>query len=95
MKTLEFCRQEIDRIDLEMAQLFEQRLALVSEIAEIKSLMNVPILDEQRENRVLKRVRQAVKDPELKADFENIMRQIMSISRRRQKEILEGRTNHG
>ena len=55
MKTLEECRQEIDRIDREMARLFEQRMQTVAQVIEYKKSVGMPILDSAREAAVIEK----------------------------------------
>jgi chorismate mutase len=71
-------RREIDTIDQQMLQLLKQRLAIVREIANLKTREKLPIRDTKRETVILDNV--AVKaeklglDPELaKRFFRNII----------------------
>ncbi|MBQ1675051.1 MAG: chorismate mutase, partial [Oscillospiraceae bacterium] len=49
MDKLELSRQEIDRIDREIAALFCRRMEAVRDIASYKRSHGLPILDSQRE----------------------------------------------
>ena len=51
--SLENARKEINRIDKEMAKLFEERMGCAKVIAEYKKERGLPILDEQREKEIV------------------------------------------
>lgn len=55
MTTLEEKRQEIDRIDRDMADLFRRRMACAEEIGRYKKLHDLPVLDSSREQDLLRR----------------------------------------
>ena len=65
MKTLEECRQEIDRIDREMARLFEQRMQTVAQVIEYKKSVGMPILDSAREAAVIEKNSAYIQDAQL------------------------------
>lgn len=47
-------RQEIDKVDSQLAELFNKRMELCSQVAEYKKQANLPTLDLAREEEVLK-----------------------------------------
>ena len=53
MRTLEELRVEIDRIDQQMVQLFEERMQVVAEVMAVKKAAGLPILDASREEAVV------------------------------------------
>ena len=63
--SLENARKEINRIDKEMAKLFEERIGCAKVIAEYKKERGLPILDEQRENEIINIRRDLHRIPEL------------------------------
>ena len=78
MQKLNDYRKDIDKIDEQMLQLFEKRLTIVKQIADLKNQQNLPIRDTKRESTILDDI--AVKsenlglDPELaKRFFRNII----------------------
>ena len=48
--------QEIDRIDSQISELFEKRMALVLDVAKLKEQNNLPVLNAAREREILTRV---------------------------------------
>lgn len=52
---LEELRKEIDKIDSEMAILFEKRMEVVKKIIEYKKNNNISILDIKRESEIIKK----------------------------------------
>lgn len=54
-------RIEIDEIDAAIVDLLNQRTAIAKEIALVKLGAGLPVLDEQREDEVLRRISQANK----------------------------------
>lgn len=73
-------RDDIDRIDAEIASLLNKRMELSGEIAKYKMNHDIPVLDTGREAQVLSKV-----DPDLK----DIYIKIMEKSKEKQKMILE------
>ncbi|MCX5774406.1 MAG: chorismate mutase [Fusobacteria bacterium] len=55
MKDLNYYREEIEKIDCEMAKLFESRLLISKEIAKIKHLEGREITDKEREIQLLEK----------------------------------------
>ena len=47
-------RRELDKIDREILELLKKRIETVSEITNIKKTLNLPVVDEEREEEVLK-----------------------------------------
>ena len=43
-------RKQIDKVDKQMAKLFEERMDIVKHIGNYKKEHNLPILDKEREN---------------------------------------------
>ena len=53
MNILEKAREDINRIDSEIAHLFEERMAAVASVAAYKAENGLPILDAKREREVI------------------------------------------
>lgn len=84
MDPLTQCREEIDRIDAQMIALFERRMAVAREIAEIKKRANMPVLQAGREKAVLDKCREQLKDKALWPSAQKFMQYIMQLSREEQ-----------
>ncbi len=61
--TLENIRNEIDKIDNELIELFNERMKLSKQVAEEKKGSNTPIFNATREKEILKRVSDQVDEP--------------------------------
>ena len=69
MTELEQYRQEIDRIDGELVQLFLQRMAVTGKVGEYKQREGIPVLDAGREKQVIAAKTALTDDPARKADL--------------------------
>lgn len=81
MKNLEELRFQIDDIDKSIVKLFERRMNIVSKVGEIKRENKLPILNTQREEEVIKKNVNYLKDRELKPYLEEFYKKIMSLSK--------------
>ncbi len=88
MKNLEELRREIDRIDRELLELFEERMELCSQVADYKRSVGMPILDVNREREVLAAKMELLENSELKDEVYSFFSGIMAISRNLQKQRL-------
>lgn len=88
MKDLSEIRVEIDAIDEQIVALFEQRLELVTQVAEYKMAAGKPVLDRQREADKLSRLSALAKGGFSKKSIRELFEQIMSICRKRQYQLL-------
>jgi len=55
--TIDDIRQEIDRLDDELLQIFNQRAALALKIGELKKVHNLPIYDPSREKKIFDKMK--------------------------------------
>ena len=62
MKTIEELRQEINKIDEEMASLFNKRMEVAKDIALYKKENNLPIFDKERELQLLNKNLEYIQD---------------------------------
>ena len=53
MDKLELLRKEIDDIDMQLVELFEKRMETVLKVGEYKAKKNLPILSKSREEEVI------------------------------------------
>lgn len=90
METLDEIRREIDEVDAKIAELFLRRMRAVREVAAYKKERGLPILDEAREEAVLRRNCARVSDDELRGYYFTFQRDVMDISRAYQQKLLSG-----
>lgn len=88
MDKLAKAREEIDRIDREMAELFCRRMQTVREVAAYKKENGLPILDAAREEEVIRRGAALVSDHELREYYTRFLRAEMALSREWQADLL-------
>ena len=95
MDQLQRARAEIDRIDGELARLFEARMAAAAEIAACKQARGLPVRDPAREAEVLARNSARIKDPALRLHFAALLERLMAESRAYQTELLSPQCSEG
>ncbi len=81
---LDKIRQELDEIDRQLVALYEQRLKTCDLVADYKIEQSKPVLDAAREEQKLAAVSSLVQSSYDKRAVEELYRQIMTASRRRQ-----------
>ena len=91
MNELEQARQEINRIDREMARLFEERMNAVSGIAAYKKEKGLPVHDPVREAAMIERNRALIADPSVEADYVEFLKSVIRVSCARQEALIRGR----
>ena len=74
-------RNQIDKIDSSLLSLFENRMEVVLKIAEYKKKNNMAILNEAREEVVIKKNLDLVKNKDLFSEVEEFFKSVMEISR--------------
>ncbi len=89
MDLLEQARRDINEIDEEMAELFVRRMKAVETVAEHKRAHGLPVLDEAREEAVIRRGAMRVEDDLLRSYYVNFIKSNMAISRAYQHRLLE------
>lgn len=89
---LEEIRQEIDTIDEELVKLFVRRMKAVEQVAASKHDTGKPVRDPVREQAILERVGKAV-GPGYEEAAKRLFSSLMSISRERQQDLLNGEKN--
>ncbi len=83
-------REEITRIDKEMAQLFERRMQAARQVAEYKQENGMPIFDASREQFLIDKNTAYIEDADLRGYYIDFLKSNMNISKAYQKKILEG-----
>ena len=86
---LEKQRAEIDAIDREIVALFERRMQVVVEVAQIKKENGMAILDANREKEVIQKVQSYLKDATLKEELAQVFEVMMKVSKDYQRKQLE------
>ncbi len=81
---LELLRGQLDEVDKELVPLFERRMNLVQQVAEVKQKNNMAVLDAKREQAILDRVAAATA-PELRGEASLLMRTLLALSKSRQR----------
>ncbi len=78
-------RKEIDETDRELARLIRKRFAIADKIAEHKEKAGMPVLDLEREQEVIGRVKAIARQEGIdEVATESIFREIIAQSRKRQ-----------
>ncbi|EHR35013.1 chorismate mutase [Helcococcus kunzii] len=85
---LEKQREKIDEIDKEIVRLFEERMKVVVEVAQIKKENNLEIFDSSRENLVIEKVQKYLENEKLKKYLEEFYKDLMNLSKKYQKDII-------
>ncbi len=83
--SLEDLRREIDEADTRIVQLIAERISIAQEIGKEKKRQGTQLEDRERERKVLENVRRIAREKSLnQQDIENIYKQIVTVSKRRQ-----------
>lgn len=89
MEDLEYCRIEIDKIDMELVLLFEKRMEIVKKVAEYKKINNLPILNTKREKEVILKNLAFLKNNNYTKITQEFFENIMKLSKTLQKDIID------
>lgn len=89
MEELKQYRDQIDSIDRELADLFQRRMDVVDHVGRYKLARNMPVLDARREQEVLSAKAALARDEAMSADLAALFENIMAISRRRQRKLVQ------
>ena len=88
MNELENLREKIDTIDKEMIALFEKRMDIVANIAAYKIKNNLPVLNQNREDIVVSKVKSTVKNKDYADSAADLIKNIMEISKKFQQKLI-------
>ncbi|MBU3111175.1 prephenate dehydratase [Clostridium lacusfryxellense] len=78
---IDYLRNQIDEIDASLVLLFEKRMDIVVKVAEYKKKNNVVVLNSQREEAVIKKNIDLVKNKDILLEVEEFFKSVMEISR--------------
>lgn len=88
MNKLEIARIEINRIDKEIAKLFQERMKAVEDVIEYKIENNMEILDSGREKEVIEKNIALLENKKYEKYYIDFLTNVMRISKEYQKDIL-------
>ena len=89
MDQLEKYRDQIDIIDKQITELFEERMDLSKKIAEIKDDNNIGILNAKREEEVIQKNLSYLKNKDYRFVLEGFFRNLMNLSK-----LIQNEENH-
>lgn len=89
MNELEHYRKEIDAIDQELTRLFELRMNTVLKVGRYKQQHDLPVLDASREQAVIEKNIDRLKDPQFKPEVTQFFQSMMDITKDTQTALLE------
>ncbi|MGE5628312.1 MAG: chorismate mutase [Solirubrobacterales bacterium] len=88
IKELDLIRQEINKIDDEIIELFKIRMQAVRQVANFKIKNNMEVLDTNREGFILNKYTSDIKEDDIKKEVTEFIQAILKISRDAQCEII-------
>ena len=89
MEKLEICRDLIDSIDNSIIELYEKRMDIIKEITKYKIEKGLPVLDQNREDSMLKKNIEKIKNEEYKKYYKDVLDGYLKASKKMQAEIME------
>ena len=92
MSELQEARDTINKIDREMARLFEQRMDAAKVVAQYKKENGMPIDDFVREKEIIERNSSYIENEEYRSYYVNFLKSNFKISKSLQHKLLEGMT---
>ena len=90
MEDIKEIRENINRIDKDMAELYEKRMELAKDVALYKKEHGLEIVDKKREAEVINRNSEFIKNEEIKPYYVNFIQEVMNESKKYQNQILKG-----
>ena len=90
MKDLDTCRLEINSIDEKMAELFEQRMDASRDVALYKKEYGLQIFDAAREQAIIEREIELIKNPDYRQYYLEFLHCMMDIGKKYQSQVIKG-----
>lgn len=90
MKDLDTCRKEINKIDKQIAALFEQRMDASRDVALYKKEYGLQIFDAAREQQVCEREVELIQNPDYKQYYLEFLHSMMNIGKKYQSQVIKG-----
>ena len=91
MNRLEKARLVINEADAQIAQLFEKRMHAAEDVVAYKMENGLPVFDGAREKEVIERNLAKIEDENLKPYYEDMLVQLMRISKEYQNAIIKNK----
>ena len=88
MTELEGYRRQIDAIDAQLVELFLRRMEVTGAVGRYKQERGLPVLDAERERRVIAGKTEQIGDTARRADVAALYETIMGRSRRQQRQLV-------
>ncbi len=88
MNKLEQARVQINAIDQQIAELFEQRMEAVEDVVSYKIENNMQVLDQSRENILIEKNVQYIQKEKYKASYYDFLQNVLRVSREYQKTLI-------
>lgn len=85
MEDLKVYRDRIDEIDVQLVNLFEERMEIVLNIADYKKANNIPILNEGREKEVIEKNTARLRNMNFEDSLGKFFVYMMGLSKEEQK----------
>ncbi len=92
MSILDECRDSIEKIDAQMAELFVRRMEESRKIAEYKTEHGISIRDTKREEILLAKNRKLISDQNIESYYVEFMKNVMNLSVDYQSRLMNGMT---
>ena len=83
-------RDQIRNVDLQMRELFLQRMEAVRAVADWKKERGIPIEDKEQEKRIISELSPAVEDEALRSFYLCFIQDVMNVSKQWQHHLLSG-----
>lgn len=90
MNKLDEARQKINKIDAEMAKLFENRMIAVEDVIKYKVEHGLPIFDSAREHEVILKNSKIIENDDIREYYINFLKETMNISKKYQERLTSG-----
>ena len=79
MQDLEKARAELQKIDEELAAIFERRMKAVSEVAKNKKRLGLPVENEELESEIISKKAESITDNRIKSYYVNFLEDVVGI----------------
>ena len=90
MDNLDDNRKKIDVLDAQIADLFEERMEICRQIAVYKAAHGMSIVNPSREEEVIRRGAQRIKDSDIREFYVSFQREVLALSRDWQRRLSKG-----
>ncbi len=90
MENIEKARNQINEIDLKMAELFEERMKAAAVIADYKKERGLSVKDTARETELIEKNRKVIKDPVIESYYVKLLQKEIELSCSYQERLMKG-----